>query len=297
MIELVADKPLLLLFLVSGVGYVLGKLKVAGFSLGISAVLFAGLAASAIDERLKLPEIIYELGLVLFVYTIAVASGPGFVSTLKRRGVRDNLLALSMIVFAFAMILIASVVTGISGERSSGLFAGALTNTPALVGVVEHLKQAGGGALAAEPVVAYSLAYPWGVIGPLLAIFITQRWWRAPVVCRSRSMEGRSLRDRRGVRSPRPRLARRPCRDRPVRALRCARSASPHRRAAHPDVARSRCCRLLVGDRRGPRSRPARGRRIGQRTGSPREGRCPFSGRGLRRCDRGFQRTRDPKGR
>jgi putative transport protein len=178
LIELVAEKPLLLLFLVTGVGYVLGKLKVGGFSLGISAVLFAGLAASAIDARLKLPEIVYELGLVLFVYTIAVASGPGFVSTLKRRGVRVNLLVLSMIVLAFGLIIAGSAIAGISGERSSGLFAGALTNTPALAGVVEHLKHVDGGVLATEPVVAFSLAYPWGVIGPLLAIFIAQRWWR-----------------------------------------------------------------------------------------------------------------------
>src|SRR6185503_19566343 len=70
------DNPLLLLFAVVAVGYPLGRIRVGGFSLGVAGVLFAGLAAGALHSNLELPELIYQLGLVLFVYTIGLANGP-----------------------------------------------------------------------------------------------------------------------------------------------------------------------------------------------------------------------------
>ncbi len=78
MIELLVRNPLLLLFIVAAVGYLLGRVSLGGVKLGVAAVLFVGLAFGALDERLKLPEIIYLLGLVLFVYTIGLSSGPSF---------------------------------------------------------------------------------------------------------------------------------------------------------------------------------------------------------------------------
>lgn len=70
MIQILIDNPLLLLFLVSALGYLLGQIRFFGTSLGIAAVLFVGLFFGALDPALKLPEIIYLLGLVLFVYTV-----------------------------------------------------------------------------------------------------------------------------------------------------------------------------------------------------------------------------------
>lgn len=45
MIALLVDNPVLTLFVVAGAGFLVGKLKIGGFSLGVSAVLFTGLAA------------------------------------------------------------------------------------------------------------------------------------------------------------------------------------------------------------------------------------------------------------
>ena len=70
------------------VGYPLGRIRIAGFSLGVAGVLFSGLAAGALHRDLRLPEVVYELGLVLFVYTIGLANGPTFSSSFKRQGLR-----------------------------------------------------------------------------------------------------------------------------------------------------------------------------------------------------------------
>lgn len=69
-VQLLLNNPLLLLFLVSAIGYFLGRVKIHGSSLGVAAVLFAGIGFGALHPDLKLPEIVYLLGLVLFVYTI-----------------------------------------------------------------------------------------------------------------------------------------------------------------------------------------------------------------------------------
>ena len=74
MIQLLLDNPLLLLFVVAAIGYLLGRIKIGGSSLGVAAVLFAGLAIGSLHPDLKLPELIYQLGLVLFVYTIGLSS-------------------------------------------------------------------------------------------------------------------------------------------------------------------------------------------------------------------------------
>lgn len=177
--DLLAENPLLLLFVVAATGYLAGRVHVGGFSLGISAVLFTGIAAGAIDERLQLPELVHTLGLALFVYTIGLASGPGFISALRRRGLRDNLLVLGVLASCCLLAMGAGRALGFGDRTTAGLFAGSLTNTPALAAVLESLRHAGASAAeASDPVVAYSLAYPMGVVGMLGAIFVLQRRFR-----------------------------------------------------------------------------------------------------------------------
>jgi len=177
-VAILAGNPLLLLFIVAALGYPLGRIRVAGFNLGVAAVLFVGLAMGAIDPSLRLPDLVYQLGLVIFVYTVGLASGPGFFASFGRRGLRDNLLVLGALVFAAGLTTALALGLGIPGPFAAGLFAGGLTNTPALAGLVETLQQSGGAALDNQPVVAYSIAYPVGVVGVILAIFVAQRLWR-----------------------------------------------------------------------------------------------------------------------
>ena len=131
MIQLLIDNPLLLLFVVAAIGYPLGRIKIRGINLGVAAVLFAGLAIGALHPDLKLPEIIYLLGLVLFVHTVGLSSGPGFFASFRRKGLRDNLFVVGMLVFTAALAFAAHRLLHLKATLTAGMFAGSLTNTPA----------------------------------------------------------------------------------------------------------------------------------------------------------------------
>jgi putative transport protein len=180
MIQMLVDQPLLLLFAVLAAGFAFGRVKIGGVSLGVAAVLFMGLGAGALDQRLQLPEIVQRFGLVLFVYTVGVASGPGFIASFKRRGLRDAAFTTGLLVLAALGSVAVHLVFGVSGPRAAGLFAGSLTNTPALAGVIERLRLLAptDARVLAEPVVAYSISYPMGVFGVIVALAIARRMWR-----------------------------------------------------------------------------------------------------------------------
>jgi putative transport protein len=165
--NLAADNPLLLLFSVVGVGAVLGALRWRGFALGPAAVLFVALAFSAYDQRLKLPLIVGQLGLALFAYTIGVASGSSFFATLRNGG-RSLVLAIGVLVGAAGLTLAVGHLLGLSGPVLSGVYAGSLTNTPALAASLEQLK-------SSAPTVGYSVTYLFGVLGMLVAAAISLR--------------------------------------------------------------------------------------------------------------------------
>ena len=182
MIQLLLDNPLLLLFVVAAIGYLLGRIKIGGSSLGVAAVLFAGLAIGSLHPDLKLPELIYQLGLVLFVYTIGLSSGPGFVASFQRKGLRDNLLVVGVLGFAVLLVIAAAYLLDLKPTLAAGLYAGSLTNTPALAGVLDYVKVYASSplveAMLAEPVVGYSIAYPMGVVAMILVIQLMQRLWQ-----------------------------------------------------------------------------------------------------------------------
>ena len=91
-VSVLRDDPLLLVFVVAAVGYLAGRIRIAGFGFGVAAVLFAGLAFGMADPQLEVPRSVWTLGLVLFVYTVGLAAGPGFVAAFRRRGVGANAL-------------------------------------------------------------------------------------------------------------------------------------------------------------------------------------------------------------
>jgi putative transport protein len=181
-IEQLSENPVLLLFIVAAIGYPLGKLRFRGASLGVSTVLFVGLVIGALDPSIKLPEIIYKFGLVIFVYSIGLTSAPMFFDSLRKKGVSYNVLVVLCLLVAAVAAVSAHFLFGFSGSQTAGLFSGSLTNTPALATVLEFLQSvipANVLELAqAEPVVAYSITYPVGVLGVILAIYFFQKLWK-----------------------------------------------------------------------------------------------------------------------
>ncbi len=179
--------PLLTLFVVIGLGYVVGQINLFGFRFGVAAVLFMGLAVGSLSPSIALPEIVPSLGLIIFVYTIGIQSGPSFFASFRREGYRNSLLAVGVLLLGAALTLAFAYPLRLPAERAAGLFTGALTNTAALAAVRERVRERGHQQnlqpqqiqwRADQPVVAFSIAYPIGVIGVLVCFELTRKLWR-----------------------------------------------------------------------------------------------------------------------
>lgn len=184
LIVLLAQNKLLLLFTVIGIGYLLGQVKIYGFSLGVAAVLFVGIAFGALDKQLALPEEVYVIGLVLFVYSVGLQSGPSFFSSFNKTSLRSNLFVIGVLVVSALTAAFFSYVFSIGAPHAAGLFCGALTNTPALAASVEAVKsftaqhpQMLSDVLINAPVITYGLTYPFGVLGVILFFYIFTRYY------------------------------------------------------------------------------------------------------------------------
>ena len=71
--DLVGSQPILALFLAIGLGYAVGQISILGFSLGIGAVLFVGLAIGAFAPKAQIAGPIGLIGLIMFLYGIGIS--------------------------------------------------------------------------------------------------------------------------------------------------------------------------------------------------------------------------------
>jgi len=170
---------ILILSLVAVVGLGLGKLNVKGIGLGIAGVLFAGIGFGhfgfEIDHTIL--EFTRDFGLVLFVYTIGMQVGPGFVSSLRKKGLSLNLLAVATVVLGMVLVLALGKIFHLPIAAVAGLFCGGTTNTPALGAAQEALKSLPTTTtdMVALPALAYATAYPFGIVG-IIATMLFLRW-------------------------------------------------------------------------------------------------------------------------
>ena len=173
-----ADQPLLLLFVVAAVGYFIGKIRIKGSSLGVSAVLFVGLAFGAVNADYNVPNIIFELGLVFFVYSVGLSSGPAFFKSFRKNGLRDIAFVMTMLLVSALVAVGVFYVTGLDAASITGLYAGSSTNTPALASVIDLVNQRGGSnsdSLTEALVVGYTYSYPMGVLGVMLVLKMMEK--------------------------------------------------------------------------------------------------------------------------
>jgi putative transport protein len=162
------QSPLLALFAVIGLGYALGQISIAGFSLGVGAVLFAGLAMGALAPGSVPPALVNAIGLAMFLYGVGIQYGRAFFAGLRGPGLVWNLLGAAGVFASLAVALVLGRAFGVAPEYSMGLFAGGMTSTPALQAAIDA---AGNG----DPAIGYSVAYPLGVVGPILCLFVFTR--------------------------------------------------------------------------------------------------------------------------
>ncbi len=163
--------------LICAVGLMFGKLRVLGVSLGITFVFFAGIIAGhfgvTIDENMLL--FAENFGLILFVYSLGVQVGPGFMSSFRSGGVKLNMLSVAVILLGTAMAVAMSYGFGVPLPDMMGVLSGAVTNTPALGASQQTLAQLG--LPTAAPALSCAVTYPLGVVGVILAIVVMNKFF------------------------------------------------------------------------------------------------------------------------
>lgn len=158
------------------IGLGLGKLRIAGISLGVTFVFFTGIMAGhfglSIDpEILKYAE---DFGLMLFVYELGLKVGPGFFSSFRKGGVTLNLLGLGLVLAGTATAIALSYAMSIPMTDMVGIISGATTNTPSLGAAQQAINQLG---LSAEgAALSCAVTYPLGVVGVILAFIVVRKF-------------------------------------------------------------------------------------------------------------------------
>ncbi len=166
LVALLNDQPLLTLAIVVTLGKLLGGARVYGFALGTSGVLFVAMALGHLGARL--PAVVGDMGVVLFVYAVGLQAGPHFLRNIRRQGWRSLSLAVATLAVAWVTMLALARALDVPAALATGIYAGALTSTPALAASLQA---------ASDPAipVGYGVAYPIGLIGVILFVELVPR--------------------------------------------------------------------------------------------------------------------------
>src|SRR6476619_132525 len=163
--EVIGTQPILAIFLAIGLGYLVGQINLGGFSLGVGAVLFVVLAIGAFAPKAQITGPIGLTGLIMFLYGIGILYGRQFFEGMVGVGQKYNLLALVACMAGLFVALGLGHIFGIKIGHTLGIYAGSMTSTATLQAALEVMKNK-------DPSVGYSIAYPFGVLGPILCIYL-----------------------------------------------------------------------------------------------------------------------------
>src|SRR6201986_3225082 len=163
--DIIGSQPILTAFLAVGVGYLVGQINLGGFSLGVGAVLFVGLALGAFAPKAQIIGPIGLIGLIMFLYGVGILYGRQFFEGIFGSGRKYNLLALVACLAGLAVALGLGHVFGIKIGHTLGLYAGSMTSTASLQAALDVMKNK-------DPSIGYSIAYPFGVLGPILCNYL-----------------------------------------------------------------------------------------------------------------------------
>jgi putative transport protein len=166
--QLLLNEPLVALFAIIAAGLLLGSISLKGVNLGSSGVLFTALLAGHLGY--SIPGGVGTLGLVLFVYCVGIGAGGRFFASVAREGATLAKLALVIVATGGVVTWAGASLLQLPSDLAAGIFAGALTSTPALAAASEGLKGSGSGVS-----IGYGIAYPMGVIGVVLFVQLMPR--------------------------------------------------------------------------------------------------------------------------
>lgn len=188
-------------FVIAGLGYLLGRITIKGVSLGtagvfIIALLFGAFLYTPLANQLKVGgatyvsnalKIVENLGLILFVTSVGFIAGPSFFGDLKKNFKSYILLGVIIILVGglscAGCIIFDNKVYGRDLEEVAamlvGLLSGSLTSTPAFSAAKATVTQ--GGAIDYEAIVAvgHGIAYLFGVVGVVLFVQLVPKFTKA----------------------------------------------------------------------------------------------------------------------
>ena len=176
LIELMREQYVLMLFLILGLGYLIGNIRIGSFSLGpVAGVLFAGLFFGYFDFRID-PGV-QSVGFALFIFSVGYQAGPRFFDVLRTDGLKYFLLALVIAVTGFTVAVLATKLLSLAPGTSAGLLAGGLTSSPTLAAAQEAIRSgqvAPPAGITADEMITnvatgYAITYIFGLAG-LIAI-------------------------------------------------------------------------------------------------------------------------------
>ncbi len=166
--------------LVIAAGTALGKIKIAGISLGVTWILFVGIVASHFGMTID-PKVLgftKEFGLILFIFALGLQVGPGFFASFKKGGFRLVMYAIGIVLLGVAATAVLAIITGTPISTMAGVMSGAVTNTPGLGAAQTAYAEINNGSM--DPAIAngYAIAYPLGATGVIFAMLIIKALFR-----------------------------------------------------------------------------------------------------------------------
>ena len=164
----------------AAIGLMLGKIKVKGISLGGAGALFVGILFGHLGLRVEgnVLHFIQEFGLILFVYTIGMQVGPGFMDSIRRHGLVLNVLSTGVVLLGVLVTLCLFFFTDMHNNVPVlvGMLCGAVTNTPSLGAANSAFAAAGVDTSLTG--IGYAVAYPFGIIGIILVMILARLVFR-----------------------------------------------------------------------------------------------------------------------
>ena len=196
-----------LLALVAVIGLWIGYFKIKGVGLGIGGVLFGGILVAHFTTQygIKLDShtlhFVQEFGLILFVYTIGIQVGPGFFASLRQSGLTLNGLGILIVALGALVTILIYKFANIPLDVALGIYSGAVTNTPSLGAGQQILSELGMSQTTSNMGMAYAMAYPFGICGILLSMWLIRLFFKIKVDEESANFEKESGHDKEALKS------------------------------------------------------------------------------------------------
>jgi putative transport protein len=180
------------LFVIISLGMIIGDIKIKGFSLDSSAVIFVALLLGHLG--FSVPGEFQTLGLLIFIFTIGIQAGPGFFDAFLKYGRRLIMLALILILSAALMVIAAMYIFDIPSPLAIGMLNGSLTSTPGLAAAYDATQ-------SPLTAVGYGIAYPVGVVGVILFMQVFPRIMRIDFIKEEQKYDAQLRDEHPGIRS------------------------------------------------------------------------------------------------